>query len=73
MEMITSKKNKTLKYAQSLLQKKYRKLNGEYLAEGLRTVTDMMATGLVTTIFVREDIDYQKIVKEAEQLHIKVW
>ena len=73
MEMITSKENKTLKYAQSLLQKKYRKLNGEYLAEGLRTVTDMMATGLVTTIFVREDIDYQKIVKEAEQLHIKVW
>lgn len=73
MELITSKDNKTLKYAQSLQRKKYRKLHGEYLAEGLRTVSDMMATGLVTTIFVKEDSNCESIISEAEQRGIKLW
>lgn len=55
MERITSKENKVLKYAQSLQRKKYRKLHGEYLAEGLRTVADMIATGLVTTVFISDE------------------
>lgn len=54
MELITSKENKTLKYAQSLQRKKYRKQYGEYLAEGLRTVDDMVPTGLVSTIFISD-------------------
>lgn len=73
MELITSKDNKTLKYVQSLQRKKYRKLYGEYLAEGLRTVSDMMATGLVTTILLKEDSNYDSIVTNAEQLGIKLW
>lgn len=57
MELITSKENKILKYAQSLQRKKYRKQYGEYLAEGLRTVADMVPTGLVVTVFLSDVYD----------------
>lgn len=77
MELITSKENKTLKYAQSLLRKKYRKLHGEYLTEGLRTVTDMMGTGLVTTIFISDNVvaaeSTQALLTAAEAAHIKTY
>lgn len=65
MEVITSKDSKTLKHAMSLLKKKFRKQHGEYLVEGYRSVLDMIPTGTVRYIFIRDDIEMTADLKEA--------
>ncbi|WP_298705084.1 RNA methyltransferase [uncultured Veillonella sp.] len=68
MELITSKDSRTLKFAQSLQKKKYRMIHDAYLAEGLRTVADMLPTGLVSHVLIKEDasLDVQNVAHEAE-------
>ena len=55
MELITSKDNKTVKTARSLTAKKYRRKLGLFLAEGLRTVVDLLPTGTVKSVLLRSD------------------
>ena len=55
MELITSKDNRTIKTARSLTTKKYRRKLGLFLAEGVRTVVDLLPTGLVKTVLVRSE------------------
>ncbi|WP_295194873.1 RNA methyltransferase [Veillonella sp.] len=77
IEIITSKDSKTLKFAQSLQKKKYRTLHQAYLAEGLRTVVDMMPTGYVQSVLMtdvfRDSEDGEAVVKEAEGRSISVY
>lgn len=77
IETITSKDSKTLKFAQALQKKKYRTLHRAYLAEGLRTVVDMIPTGLVQSILMtdsfRDSEDSDAVFNEADAQHIPVY
>lgn len=77
IETITSKDSKTLKFAQALQKKKYRTLHQAYLAEGLRTVVDMMPTGYVQSILMtdsfRDSEDSVAVFSEAEARNIPVY
>lgn len=75
MERITSKESRMLKLAQSLQKKKYRTIHASYLAEGLRTVNDMIPTGLVSQIFINEiaSPEVQAVAETATTLGIAVY
>lgn len=75
MEHITSKESRTLKLAQSLQKKKYRTLHQAYLAEGLRTVSDMLPTGRVKSILVSDAAsqEVQTVAHEANDAGVIVY
>ena len=50
MEQITSKDNKKFKHILQLYKRKYRQTHREYVAEGYRTVVDMIPTGHVSYV-----------------------
>lgn len=52
MEEITSRDNKKIKHIVQLYKKKYRTTHQEFVAEGYRTVIDMLPTGTVRYVIV---------------------
>lgn len=80
MELITSKDNKTVKTARSLTTKKYRRKLGLFVAEGLRTVVDLLLTGMVKTVLLRSESPtaiqltaaLQDVAEQAEQAGCQV-
>jgi len=63
MEEITSKDNKKIKHVVQLYKRKYRTTHKEFVAEGYRTVMDMLPTGTVRYVIVNTESIKQ------EQLH----
>lgn len=53
MEEITSKDNKKIKHVLQLYKRKYRQTHKEYVAEGYRTVVDMIPTGHVRYVLAK--------------------
>jgi len=53
--LITGFSNPTVKYLRSLREKKHRKREGKFLAEGLRLLTDALACGHVPELLVMSD------------------
>lgn len=68
-EVITSLSNPQIKRAVSLQQKKFRLMEGKFLAEGLRSVEEALASQAVTEIFYTDADDdrARKILAAAEQ------
>jgi len=52
MRRITGLSNPTVKYLRSLREKKHRRREGKFLAEGLRLLTDARETGLLPEVLV---------------------
>ena len=52
VDVITSSANPTLKALRSLHEKKYRRADGRFLAEGLRIVAEAVETGVVPEVLV---------------------
>lgn len=64
MEVITSKDNRTLKYAMSLKQRKQRNKHKEFLVEGLRAVRDMVVRDRLRTLLIKESLIHSPEVEE---------
>ncbi len=54
--MITSKDNSTIKYIKSLLQKKYRDENGEYIVEGIKMCEESFVYAKVLHIVICKEL-----------------
>ena len=55
MEEITSRDNKKIKHIVQLYKRKYRTTHQEFVAEGYRTVIDMLPTGTVRYVIVNTE------------------
>lgn len=55
MEDITSRDNKKIKHIVQLYKRKYRTTHQEFVAEGYRTVMDMLSTGTVRYVIVNKE------------------
>ena len=55
MEEITSRDNKKIKHIVQLYKRKYRTMHQEFVAEGYRTVMDMLPTGTVRYVIVNTE------------------
>lgn len=71
---LTGLQNPMVKAAAELKQKKYRIQRGEYLAEGLRTAEEAVASGLVQTLFytATEDQRTLQLLEQAAADNIKL-
>ncbi len=70
VEIITSKDNKTIKELKKLKQKKYRDLNNQFLAEGIKFLD--YKKYMPNTLIIREDIlDNKDFLKKIEEIKCK--
>lgn len=70
MEIITSKENKIIKELKKLRKKKYRDINKQFLAEGIKFLD--YKNYLPTTLIIREDIlENKNYLKRIEEINCK--
>lgn len=77
LEFITSKDNKTIKYIQSLNQKKYRQKYNSYIVEGLRNLLDTYAMGKIKKVLLKESLlsnkDINSFIEDCEKNKVNVF
>lgn len=74
MEQITSKDNKKIKHVLQLYKRKYRQTHREYVAEGYRTVVDMIPTGHVRYVLAKSTNGVEEGLQElCEMYHVDLY